>query len=275
MNKKKILIPLLTLLLLFVLTVPTYADSGLTPSGDYVVEEEFLNEIAYKTINGNLYVAAGAIYQFNGELTVYGDVYVFGTMYNYGRITVTGTFNCLNYYRGGLSFGAGDYDYGNVYDYGGMSVSTLNVRDNFLSIQVPSISSQTPVATPIPTEPSIPIPTVTPRPTASPTLTPTPKPSESNMIVDIKFSEWLSTYSIQITATSTQSGTAYIKVAKTGSPIPSADQVIADNQKVSVSANTVFKINCTFTADEMTILGDDPVTVYLCVKDSKKWRHSC
>ncbi len=175
MNKKKFLLPLLTLLFLFMSTLSVHAESGLTPSGDYVVEDGVLNEVAYKTIYGDLYIAPGASYYFNGQLTVMGNVYVFGTMYNYGSISVAGTFNCLNYFKSGITFSAGDYDYGKVYDYGQMSVNTLNVRDDFLFVQIPSTSVPTPTITPLPTV--VPDPTATPVPTATPTPKPTATPT--------------------------------------------------------------------------------------------------
>lgn len=80
--------------------------------------------------------------------------------------------------------------------------------------------------------------------------------------------KWLSTSRVQITGTSNKDGEAYIKIVKKGSTAPTADQIIAANQKVSVTANKGFTIKHTFTAEEKKEVGTDAITVYVCVKDA-------
>lgn len=88
-------------------------------------------------LNGDLYIKKGYTLTLNADLTVNGDVYIFGTLRNTKNLTVTGTLNTLHYNN---SMSAGNYSYGYFYNTGKSSINKLNVTDSYLSKTVPAIT---------------------------------------------------------------------------------------------------------------------------------------
>lgn len=172
MKKKNLLLSLVLCLSVLFSNIPVMAATGYTPAGDFVVDESLI-EFAVKTINGNLYVKNGASYTAYGNITVNGDVYLFGDMNCYGNLYVNGTLNCLNYYSPGMTFSAGNYSNGNFTNFGTLKSVKLNVTDNYLNINIPDVPEPTPAPTPTPT--------ITPQPTPTPD---SPKISASKFKID-------------------------------------------------------------------------------------------
>lgn len=131
--RKKLL--LFAMLLLFGASLNVSAAMS-TDGKSYVVETDELWHA--KTFSGDVFIPQGKTLYTDFETTIYGNVYVFGTLINVGNLTVEGTLNCLNYSKAGMSFTAGDYSYGILESTGTLKVQKLNVMDNYLDIPIPS-----------------------------------------------------------------------------------------------------------------------------------------
>ena len=116
--------------------IPQQASADMSLDGkSYVVEED---ETWYaESFTGDVFIPKGKTLTTEFDTTIYGNIYVLGTLVNNGKLTVNGTLNCLNYSRPGMSFTAGDYDYGFLESNGTLSVQKLNIMDNYLSIPIP------------------------------------------------------------------------------------------------------------------------------------------
>ena len=96
-----------------------------------------------KTFNGDVYILENVTLTTSGNSTISGNVYVFGTLSNTGFLKVSGTLNCLNYSSGGFSFSAGDYKNGILKSTGRLQITTLNVKDDYLTVNIPTIDDST------------------------------------------------------------------------------------------------------------------------------------
>lgn len=94
-----------------------------------------------KTFNGDIYILDNVTLTTSGNNTISGNIYVFGTLSNTGFLKVSGTLNCLNYSSGGFSFSAGDYKNGILKSTGRLQITTLNVKDNYLNVEIPTIDN--------------------------------------------------------------------------------------------------------------------------------------
>ena len=98
-----------------------------------------------KTINGDLFILQDCTLTIEGNLTVNGNVYVWGTLINNGYLTVTNTLNCLWAKYSGMIFSAGgNYSYGKVYFNSGGRFGKLNVTSNWLNTSIPDIGQNNP-----------------------------------------------------------------------------------------------------------------------------------
>ncbi|MCD7714978.1 MAG: Ig-like domain-containing protein [Lachnospiraceae bacterium] len=88
------------------------------------------------SINKNIFIAQNAELITSGNVTITGNVYVFGTLTNAGKLTVSGSVYCLHY---GSMFSAGDYSYGYFNSSGSVSVSGLYVVDTYLKNGIPTV----------------------------------------------------------------------------------------------------------------------------------------
>ncbi len=87
-------------------------------------------------MTGDVYVQKDVTLTLSGTSTIDGDVYVFGTLRNTGKLTVTGTLHCLHY---GSMMSAGNYDYGYFINSGTASVSVLDVTSGYLDTEIPTV----------------------------------------------------------------------------------------------------------------------------------------
>lgn len=86
---------------------------------------------------GDVYIKQGCTVTLSGTTSIIGNVYVFGTLNNRGKLTITGTLNTLHY---GSSMSAGNYSYGYFYNYSKVTINSLNVTNSFLNTVVPGIT---------------------------------------------------------------------------------------------------------------------------------------
>ncbi len=93
-------------------------------------------------------------------------------------------------------------------------------------------------------------------------------PEETKLSAEIKDAAWLSTNKVKLTVTSNKDATVYIKVVKTGTKAPTADEIKKDNHKTTVSANKSSAITYTFSTSEKTAVGTDGASIYLCFIDN-------
>lgn len=91
------------------------------------------------------------------------------------------------------------------------------------------------------------------------------EPVPETLEAHITGSSWLSTSKVSINGTTNKNGLAYIKVVKTGSTAPTADEIIAANKHVDATTASGFTFSHTFSSEEKKAVGTDPVTVYVCV----------
>lgn len=114
-----------------------------TENGSVVVNET--ESWSDKTINGDLFILQDCTLTIEGNLTVTGSVYVWGTLINNGYLNVTNTLNCLWAKYGGMIFSAeGDYSYGKVYFNSGGRFGKLNVTSNWLNTSISDIGQNNP-----------------------------------------------------------------------------------------------------------------------------------
>lgn len=97
---------------------------------------------------------------------------------------------------------------------------------------------------------------------------PTEAPEEVELEAKITDGSWISTNKVKLTVTSNKGAEVYIKVVKTGTKAPTAEEIIKDNHKTKVSANKTSTFSYTFSTTENKAVGTDAATVYLCFKDS-------
>ena len=98
-----------------------------------------------KTINGDLFILQDCTLSVEGNVTVTGNIYVWGTLINDGYLTVTNALNCLWVKYGGMIFSAGgEYSYGKVYFNSGGRFGKLNVTSNWLNTSIPDIGQTNP-----------------------------------------------------------------------------------------------------------------------------------
>lgn len=97
---------------------------------------------------------------------------------------------------------------------------------------------------------------------------PTEAPEEVELEAKITDGSWISTNKVKLTVTSNKDAEVYIKVVKTGTKAPTAEEIIKDNHKTKVSANKTSAITYTFSAEEKKAVGTDGATVYMCFKDA-------
>lgn len=97
---------------------------------------------------------------------------------------------------------------------------------------------------------------------------PTEAPEEVELEAKITDGSWLSTNKVKLTVTSNKDATVYIKVVKTGTKAPTADEIKKDNHKTTVSANKTSAITYTFSTSEKTAVGTDGASIYLCFIDN-------
>jgi hypothetical protein len=133
---KKRLFFIFTLSLLVYVFIPSQVSANMSTDGDsYVVEED--ETWTDKSFSGDVYIPKGNTLTTQGKSSITGDVYIFGTLKNEGRLTVNGTLNCLYYSTSGMTLSAGDYSYGILESSGTMEITTLNVTDNYLDTPIP------------------------------------------------------------------------------------------------------------------------------------------
>lgn len=89
--------------------------------------------------DGDVYILDGVTLNVSGNVTITGNIYVFGTLSNTGFLKVEGTLNCLNYSSSGFSFSAGNYTNGRLISTGRLKINVLNVKDDYLNIDIPVI----------------------------------------------------------------------------------------------------------------------------------------
>lgn len=184
--KKKLICFLTLLSLVFVLNVEI-SFAGNYDSGNGIVFDSDEKISADCTYKDDIYIKRGTVLTIENGCTVTfeGNVYIFGTLINYGTIINSKTTYCLDY-NGFIAAGK-DYGYGYLKNHGNFNGGTLTANDSYLSTSIPTPTpTQSPTHTPTPaqtvaptkTPTSTPIPTVTPMPTSTPipTAEPTEKP---------------------------------------------------------------------------------------------------
>lgn len=129
---------LLTVILFFTLLLSGTVFAGLTDDGSAYVVEPQTETFNDKALWCDLYIPQGHTLITQGDTQIYGDIYVFGTLNNTGSLYVSGTLNCLNYSTSGMSLSAGNYSYGILKSTGTLSGKTLNVKDDFLTVKIPT-----------------------------------------------------------------------------------------------------------------------------------------
>ena len=144
---KKYLLSLVVLVfMLFSLSSVSYAEVVESTDGSAYVVTGQNNTLSDQTLTKDLYIPKGCSLTTTGNVTINGNIYVFGTLRNTGVLNINQTLYCLHY---GSMFSAGNYDYGYVTSTGRITAKNMVVKDSFLNTKIPSISS-TPTPEPEP-----------------------------------------------------------------------------------------------------------------------------
>lgn len=134
-------------------------------------------------INKDVYIAPEATV-FCDNVTINGDLYVWGSIQANESITVTGTVNALSFavfkpeIHTEYAPNYDDYKFGDLTSFGTANIAVLNISDNYLGTQIPEIEGSS-----VPSVPT-PEPSATPEPTPESPAEPTPEPTPDTVYVD-------------------------------------------------------------------------------------------
>lgn len=96
------------------------------------------------TINKDVYVSKDATFMSSHQLTINGDLYVWGSMQVSKPLVINGTANVLNFtvFKPKIDSQYVDgYDYGKLTAFDTATIKTLNVSDDYLTVEVPTIKN--------------------------------------------------------------------------------------------------------------------------------------
>lgn len=178
--KKKLLL-LTTLIFVFLFSISASADVNEDDQNMVITGMASIDDNTI--INKDVYIAPEATV-FCDNVTINGDLYVWGSIQARESITVTGTANALSftvfkpeiYSEHAPNYD--DYEFGDLTSFGTADIAVLNISDNYLGTQIPEIEK--------PDIPSVPAPEPSTTPEPAPELTPepTPEPTPDTVYVD-------------------------------------------------------------------------------------------
>lgn len=126
------------LFLLFSFSSVSYAEVVKSDDGkSYIVTGEN-DTLSYDVLSGDLYILKGCTLTTSNQVSIFGNVYVFGTLNNTGTLRISGNLYCLRFIGGGITSVIGSYDYGHVTSTGKFYVNDIVVKTNYLTNPIPS-----------------------------------------------------------------------------------------------------------------------------------------
>lgn len=137
--KKHLLTLIVFLFSLFSFTSVSYAEILKSDDGTAYIVTGDNDTMSYEVISGDLYILKGCTLTTSNQVSIFGNVYVFGSLKNNGTLRISSDLNCLRFVSGSFTASAGaSYDYGYVASTGQLNANRLIVKDDFLSISIPS-----------------------------------------------------------------------------------------------------------------------------------------
>lgn len=143
-EKLKKIIPFIMTAVMIITLLPAEAAACVSETEDayaYVLDQDetWGASTGLDGFNGDVYIPEGTRLTVRDDVTINGDVYVYGTLENKGELEIDGTLHCLRYVTvaDGSTFDS-DYDPGSVITLEEINCDSVDTGGSFLSRQIPA-----------------------------------------------------------------------------------------------------------------------------------------